>query len=480
MRLEAEAAAQAKRKAEAEEQARREAQAAAAKREAEERARREAEAKARREAEEKARQAQALARLKQQQAQQQAAAAKPAIDDDATVAIGSSKPDARPPARQERKTSFLMPALIGVVLVGAGAFFLFGRKPAPEPVAQAPVVPKAETPAPAAPKAEVSAAEIEKIRRETEERIRREYADKSAAEQAAAAKVAAEKAVQDKQAALKAAAEKAALDKAAAEKASAEKAAAERALAARSSAERSAAEQAAAAKAAAEKAAAEKAVAEKAAAEKAAAEKLAAEKAAAAKTAAAKPGWPGVGDRWVYEARDANTPDRKYQIVVDTQAVTATSVRDVVAPANGTPVTLTHGAGAFLVAIAPGVASFAPYLRAFQELRGGEQWTGIEYRSLWTCGSGSVACKPTARVVGRERVTVRAGSFDAWKVVVDLGVRVDRGGGTAELTFWYAEEAKRFVKYQSRHTVASGHFPMAWIQPNIDMELLSYTPAGPR
>lgn len=28
------------------------------------------------------------------------------------------------------------------------------------------------------------------------------------------------------------------------------------------------------------------------------------------------PGWPAVGDRWVYEARDADRPRNKYEVVV--------------------------------------------------------------------------------------------------------------------------------------------------------------------
>jgi hypothetical protein len=142
-------------------------------------------------------------------------------------------------------------------------------------------VPVAEAPAPAA-KMEVSASEIEKIRREAEERVRREYADKSAAEQAAAAKAASDKAVQ-------AAQEKAAAARLAAEKQAADKAFAEKLAAAKSAGERAALEKQAADRAAAEKVAAEKAAAEKAAAEKLAAEKAAAEKAAAEKIAAAKP-----------------------------------------------------------------------------------------------------------------------------------------------------------------------------------------------
>ena len=478
VRLEAEAAALAKQKAEAEEQARREAEAKAqreaeervrreaevrAKREADEKARREAVEKAKREAEEKARQARALARLKEEQA---AASARAPVDDDATVAIGSDRPAAPAPApAAARKTSLVVPAIavIALLAVGLGAFVFVNRKPAPAPVAEAPAAPTAQAPAPtASPKAEVSAADIDKIRRETEERIRREYADKSAAEQAVAAKAAVDKAVQEKQFALKAASEKAALDKAAADRAVAEKVAAERLLAANSVAERAAAEQAA------QKTAAEKAAAEKIAAEKAAAERAASAKAGAAKAAAAKPGWPSVGDRWVYEARDVRHPDKKYEIVVNVLSVGPTGIRDAFELPSGT-VELTHQAGALMTGIAPGIVDFVSYFGAFQEVRGGESWPRLEIRNLRCGGATSIQpyCFASARVNKREEVTVRAGTFNAWKITVNY---TQRGYLSGEYTYWYAEDAKRVIKHQSR--------PKSGMDPDMDLELVSYTPAG--
>jgi serine/threonine-protein kinase len=307
VRLEAEAAAkrraeeekarqeaeQAKREAEekkarreAQERAQREAE-AAAKRVAEEKAKREAQERAKREAEEKARQA-ALARLKQQEA----ARAKAAADEDSTVALPPRRElaAAAASAHAEKTRSLAIPAVIAVVAVAGGiaAYLFTGRTPAPAPVAEtAPPKPAA---APAAP-----AVDLEKIRRETEERVRKEFAEKAAAERAAlekslAEKIAAEAAAAKKVAEAKSAAEKAAAEKAAAAavaaRQAAEKAAAEKAAAAKA-AENAAVQKAAAERVAADKAAAEKAAAEKAAAEKAAAEKLAAEKTAADKATAA-------------------------------------------------------------------------------------------------------------------------------------------------------------------------------------------------
>jgi serine/threonine-protein kinase len=326
-----EAAEQAKR--EAEEKARREAQEraqreaeAAAKRVAEEKARREAQERAKREAEEKARQA-ALARLKQQEA----ARAKAAADEDSTVALPPPRElaAAAASAPAEKTRSLAIPAVIAVVAVAGGiaAYLFTGRTPAPAPVAET-ATPKPAA-APAAP-----AVDLEKIRREAEERVRREYAEKAAAERAAL-----EKSVAEKVAAEAAAAKKVAEAKSAAEKAAAEKAAAA-AVAARQAAEKAAAEKAAAAKAAenaavqkaaaervaAEKASAEKAATERAATEKAAAEKAAAEKAAAEKQAAAAGSQDALLERFIQRV------GRDKVLKQEPPRSTVMTVSDVLAP----------------------------------------------------------------------------------------------------------------------------------------------------
>jgi hypothetical protein len=58
-------------------------------------------------------------------------------------------------------------------------------------------------------------------------------------------------------------------------------------------------------------------------------------------------------------------------------------------------------------------------------------------------------------VLGRERVTVPAGTFDARKVELEL-VAVPIGGGhwSRSYTYWFAEDVKRFVRYTD-----VGHYP---------------------
>jgi hypothetical protein len=120
--------------------------------------------------------------------------------------------------------------------------------------------------------------------------------------------------------------------------------------------------------------------------------------------------------------------------------------------------------------------SFSPYLRAFREIRAGERLS-VDEASMCAQGTNyGMYCRFDARVAGRETVNVRAGSFDAWKIEIDFIYKIAMQGssntGGALLTYWYAEEAKRYVKYQFRHR--AGHA----IGPDVDMELVSYTPAA--
>ena len=478
LRLEAEARARQQAQAlaaqQAEEQARREAETRArleaeqkAKQDAAERAKRVAADKAQRDAQEKARQAAALAKLPQQR-EEAARAAATDTDPDATVAIGRpAAPTARAPVAQ--KKSFLVPAIVGavVIVVGVAVFVAMSRKPAPAPAAAPASIPvKPATPA----------VDEEKIRRDIEERVRREYADKSAAEQSAA-KVAGEKAIAEKILAAKT--EKAAADKAVAEKAAADKIMADKLAAAKSSGEKAALEKAAADKAAADKAAADKLAAEKAATDKAAADKAAADKAATEKIAAAKaaapsrPGLPAVGDRWVYEAREFNGPKRA-TLTIEARAVNGNAVTEYVQRSDGDATELTQRPVLAVSSTASGIVNFPPYLRAFQELRDGQKLGDIDFQRLYRCSETMLRCSVFGKVVGREKVTVKAGTFDTTKVVLEFNLNAFGRGTTIEYRFWYADAVNRYVKHEMRSDNSAVPYPQ------LDVELVSFTHAGAR
>ena len=480
---EAVAAAEARREAEeraklaAVEKARRDAD-EKAKREAQEKVQREVLDKARREAEEKARQAHALARLKQLE-EKAAREKQAAADEDATVAIGSARTPPPEPAviPVPQKKSLAIPVIAGGVMVVAGivAYLVLGRTPAPAPA------PVAVAPAPSA----TPAVDEAKIRRELEERIRREFTEKAAVEKAQM-----EKAVAEKAAVEKAAAEKLAAAKTGAEKEAAEKAA-QKATADRVAAEKAASDKAAAAKLAADKAMlAEKALADKAASEKAAADKLAADKAAAEKAAAEKtvvasvapspalarkPGWPMEGDRWTYDVRTVQGAGAPYQIAIEVMAVGASGISERQRNSDGGTPSHLHLASPVASGIRPGVINFQPYLRAFQEPRIGLVWPSVELVRFDGCGpKSSATCRASARISGKERVTVKAGTYDAWVVQLDIEISNPGASKLRQATYWYSDDALRFVKYQMRtRRGRSG-------APEIDMELISYTPAGGR
>ena len=403
-------------------------------------------------------------------------------DKEATVPIGSPPVNVRVAERRVLRSSAMPLALAVLAAALAGVVFLyFDRARGPEPGAVEPLARTSGVASQVPSSPPLPAVDEEKIRRDVEERIRREYADKSAAEQAAAARAATEKAVLEKQFAVKAAAEKAEMDRAASEKVAAAKAAAERLAVEKNAADRLAAEKSAAEKVAMEKLAAEKAALEKAALEKAALEQAAAEKAAANKAAAVKvamaamkPGWPGVGDRWVYEARELTRPDRSYRIVVEAKSVSSNAVGDETVPQGKGSVVWTHRSSPELVGIAPGVAMFAPYLRAFQEIRPGLRWADFDVKQFGECAT-VIVCSPTAQVVGKEKISVKSGTYDAWKIVIDLAM-VGTLRGSGQLEFWYAESIGRTVRYRSKVLyVATAN---AWTQPDMEMELVSHSPAG--
>src|SRR5262249_4333477 len=142
---------------------------------------------------------------------------------------------------------------------------------------------------------------------------------------------------------------------------------------------------------------------------------------------------------------------------------------------NGPDFTHTYKPGAFLRGGGPGIGLFSPFLQAQQELRPGMTWSNIPFERFGNCSSNaSLTCVLSAKVIGRERVTTKAGSYNAWRVELQSeSSNIGGGTGSVELTYWYADEVGRLVKYEGR--VRRGRGP-----PPTDMELVSFTPASPR
>ena len=188
---------------------------------------------------------------------------------------------------------------------------------------------------------------------------------------------------------------------------------------------------------------------------------------------------PKAGDTWTYRLVSLDRRDefRQQRYTVSVTATPGGMITDRYSLDEGKSGLGRHQRGGYLVGMGPTI--FSPYLPAFEEAL----TTGTLGRI--DVGDGACAqgytCSAEARVAGRERISVPAGTFDAIKVVVtqNWGPGTAGGGqqnqvaqmyGARVMTIWYAPEAKRAVKYSSR--LQSGDYPA--VDSNFDLELMSY------
>jgi hypothetical protein len=179
--------------------------------------------------------------------------------------------------------------------------------------------------------------------------------------------------------------------------------------------------------------------------------------------------FPQVGDNWTYyliqRGRDVNPAARTYvvKVVYSSEA----KISDQVSLAGRPPEERDHVRGRYLVTQV--VSILSPYLGVFEDPAQGAMGE-IRTSADRGCG-GRERCEVSGRVLGRERVRVPAGEFDAVKVTVEQVWRNPSGfqggfDGRRELTGWYAPAAKRLVKFTSRTKMGSA--------PDFDLELMSY------
>ena len=139
--------------------------------------------------------------------------------------------------------------------------------------------------------------------------------------------------------------------------------------------------------------------------------------------------------------------------------------------AVGAAVSRENGAGAHTITgVASGVSLLSPYMLSYEKLRQGD--IGVEHETS-ACIS---QCRFVATVVGKERLSVPAGSFEAWKIVI----RAITGSGSSayrwEMTYWYDEATGMLVKYQRRTSPGSNLIGdnRTIGTPDIDMELTAH------
>jgi uncharacterized caspase-like protein len=177
------------------------------------------------------------------------------------------------------------------------------------------------------------------------------------------------------------------------------------------------------------------------------------------------PRFPRIGDRWQYEYKDTFKRETR-EVAVEVVGVSKDGILDEDNFSFYGKGARAHSASAELLMLQQ-VWIFSPYLQVFNAATPGARWDDIHARNDNFCAKRP-SCIYAAKVTGRERVTTRAGTFDAVTVVVDLTVS---GGGfyiQRRGTFWYAESAKRLVKSTVRTLQGN-----PWVS-DYDLELVSY------
>jgi hypothetical protein len=193
--------------------------------------------------------------------------------------------------------------------------------------------------------------------------------------------------------------------------------------------------------------------------------------AAAVKPEPAKPAASGAlapGNTWTYRVLGRGSVQRGTQQVTLAAATNESMVEEILA--DGVNSRVEHRKGYYLVP-AGNVTLFSPYLAAFGELRQGP--INIDVLDPRTCNAGWT-CQVRGRVMGRERVRVPAGTFEATRVEISQYWQTPAisyaSGETVSrtLTVWYAPEVKRAIKFTGRGG------PARAVDTEFEIELVGY------
>lgn len=166
------------------------------------------------------------------------------------------------------------------------------------------------------------------------------------------------------------------------------------------------------------------------------------------------PGMPQVGDTWVYQATN-RWNDKKVRVTHEVAAVLPDTILDRMktdAGAGGKNLEdWAYSRGLYVISRDESEGSaFSPYFGAFGSIQPDMDLKNIESLGSQFCVQPE--CALSGKVVTLEKVTVPAGSFDAYKIELRGSVR--RLGFvqyTILVDVWYAPSVKRVVK-QVRET----------------------------
>ena len=195
---------------------------------------------------------------------------------------------------------------------------------------------------------------------------------------------------------------------------------------------------------------------------------------APAATAAPPPGAPraagalAVGDTWTYRMARGGSQRAAHEVKLT--SVTPESIVEEVL-GEGPVQRVEHRKGSYLAPVGE-ITVFSPYLLTLNPTTPGMR-LGVDNFDSRTCNAGW-SCSLSARVTGRERIQVPAGTFDAIRVDISQSWSTpsqtnDRGEMVSRtMTVWYAPEVRRAVKFVSRGT------PSRMVDTQYELELTSY------
>lgn len=186
---------------------------------------------------------------------------------------------------------------------------------------------------------------------------------------------------------------------------------------------------------------------------------------------------PLIGDSWTYRLVDERQNRLLATVTHEVAAVSASTVSETISikeqarwrSQEETPLEV-H---LLEQRLAEGVVmqQFAPFLGAHAELTVGGNWKNIPGLSAM---SAFDAWQSSAKIVAREKITLPAGEFDAYRMEFEARRRaptspIDRTVIRIVLTAWYAPEAKRVIKI-----VRKTYSQQDRLQDTDRYELLSY------
>ncbi len=158
-----------------------------------------------------------------------------------------------------------------------------------------------------------------------------------------------------------------------------------------------------------------------------------------------------VGDLWSWQHTNGLAGEKDYTTIEDVLEVSDSEIKTR-ERVKGRP---SSAVAAFTREWNPAdvvVACYDPFLRELSfPLQIGKKWDASADKMLFSNGKhGNFLLK--GEVVALEKVTVPAGTFDAYKITLHIDATVsdeDANIGHTVETIWYAPAVKRYVKYEN-------------------------------